>query len=442
MSDKSWTEQFFSQWPWPDRIKAVRTNNRDFRPFLPQRRWKLGRAVGTNLRSSEDQNQVLWLFIQDRETYVPKYVAKVFSEYTERDALFQLRRFPPRIPKNVKEAQDELDPYTNEARAYHCIEMSCTSSERIYYPEFHGVITDIGISRLTYGFINPRAIVLESIRPKLASRRILAAHGEDNSEIQNQLKQLGLSDLELEYYHSLFHDRIRRLLVLHKLGITHGDVRDDHFRLPGDFYDTVLYDFSHSYTFSSVMPYLVNFRPPCSLKKISDYEQTMVKQQIYERAKNLDFRNYLEKSSGLTQAMLMDTLFQPLKEEPLELIILRVNFRPDAFSMPSVNSVFPFLEDISPKDDTTWHIRRGRLLESYESVWISSTTNDSGHTSTSIVSDLDFTENIAGANRRYFLCLVPKVWGVADVRSPLLNICSSLPRGARGCIKTSIDLAL
>lgn len=301
MSDESWTEQFFSQWPWPDRINAVRTDSQNFRPFLPQRRWKLGRAVGTNLRSSEDQNQVLWLLIQHQETYIPKYVAKVvciwgikfllgggwllikFSEYTERDAQIQLRRFPPRIPKNVKEAQDELDPYTNEARAYHCIEMSCTSSERIYYPEFHGVITDLGISRSTYGFINPRAIVLESIRPKLASRRILAAHREENCEIQNQLNHLALSDFELEYYHSLFHDRIRRLLVLHKLGITHGDVRDDHFRLPGDFYDTVLYDFSHSYTFSSVMPYLINFRPPCSLTMISDCEQTKVKQQIYER---------------------------------------------------------------------------------------------------------------------------------------------------------------
>lgn len=206
-----------------------------------------------------------------------------FSEYTEKDAQLQLRRYPPRIPKKAKEVKDELDPYTNEARAYHCIEMSCASSERIYYPEFHGVITDLGISRFTYGFINPRAIVLESIRPKLASRRILAAHREDNCEIQDQFNHLGLSDFELEYYHSLFHDRIRRLLVLHKLGITHGDVRDDHFRLPGDFYDTVLYDFSHSYTFSSVMPYLVNFRPPCSLKTISDYEQTMVKQQIYER---------------------------------------------------------------------------------------------------------------------------------------------------------------
>lgn len=162
--------------------------------------------------------------------------------------------------------------------------MSCPSSERIYYPEFHGVITEFERSRFIYGFINPRAIVLEPIRPKLASRRILAAHSDDACEIWNRLNIIGLlSDFELEYYHSLFHDRIRRLLALHRLGITHGDVRDDHFRLPGDFHDTVLYDFSISYTFSPVMPYLVNFRPPCSLKNISEIEQAMVEQQIFER---------------------------------------------------------------------------------------------------------------------------------------------------------------
>ncbi|PKY03392.1 hypothetical protein P168DRAFT_305673 [Aspergillus campestris IBT 28561] len=376
-----------------------------------------------------------------QETYLPKYVAKVFSEYTEKDAQIQLRRFPSRIPKKVKEVKDELDPYTNEARAYHCIEMSCTSSERIYYPEFHGVITDLGRSRFTYGFINPRAIVLEPIRPKLASRRILAAHSDDTCGIWNRLNILGLlSGFELEYYHSLFHDRIRRLLVLHRLGITHGDVRDDHFRLPGDFHDTVLYDFSHSYTFSPVMPYLVNFRPPRSLKKISENEQAMVEQQIFERAKNLDFRDHLEKTTGLNPTAAVDALFQSLEDESLDLIILRVHFRPDAFSMPSVNSVFPFLEDIRPKDDQTWHIRRGRLLKSYEAVWISSTTNGSGQTDMSFVSDSDYTENSTGAKRRYLLCLVPKEWGVEGVRGPLMSICSSLPRGAHGCIKTRIDL--
>lgn len=145
--------------------------------------------------------------------------------------------------------------------------MSCTSSERVYFPEFHGVITDLGISKYIHGYVDPRAVVLEAIRPKLASRRILAACREDSCEFQQQLNILrSLSGFEVEYYHVLFHDRIRHLSVLHRLGVTHGDVRDDHFRLPGDFHDTVLYDFSHSYTFSLVAPYLIKFRPPRSLQ--------------------------------------------------------------------------------------------------------------------------------------------------------------------------------
>ncbi|PYH97904.1 hypothetical protein BO71DRAFT_416677 [Aspergillus ellipticus CBS 707.79] len=319
MSDESWTEKFFFRWPLPDWIHEI------------QRKWILGRSVRTSLRSSQDQIQVLWLFVQYQETYVPKFVAKVFPDYTENDAQIQLRRFPSRIPKKLKEVKDELDSYINEARAYHRIEKSCTSSERIYFPEFHSIITDLGISKFTSGYTNPRAIVLEPIRPKLASRRILSAHGDHTCKLQNQLNILGsLSVFEMEYYHSLFYDRIRRLLALHRLGITHGDVRDDHFRLPEDFYNTVLYNFSHSYTFSPVTPYLVNFRPPYSLKDISDSEQAMVKQQMYSRAEKLDYRAYLIKSTGVAQPAIMDILFQPLKDEALELIILRVNFRPDS----------------------------------------------------------------------------------------------------------------
>ncbi|OOF93557.1 hypothetical protein ASPCADRAFT_209500 [Aspergillus carbonarius ITEM 5010] len=438
MSARSWTEEFFCQWHQPDWINAAHENRQTLRPFLPQRKWMLGRSVGANLRSSQDQIQVLWLFIQYQETFIPKYVAKVFPDYTERDAQIQLRRFPSRVPKTLEEVRNELDPYSNEARAYHRIEMSCPSCERIYFPEFHGVITDL---KFISGFINPRAVVLEPIRPKLASRRIVAASKESSCEFQKQLNVLGsLSGFEMEYYYSLFHDRIRRLLALHRLGITHGDVRDDHFRLPGDFYDTVLYDFSHSYTFSPDTPYLVNFRPPCSLKDISDNEQAMVEHQICSRAEKLDFRAHLIESTGVAQSVIMDALFQPLKDESLELIILRVKFRPDAFSMPSVNSIFPFLESIRPKDDYTWHIRRGRLLESYEAVWICSTTDSSGKTAMSFVSDIDCAQSMEGSRCRYLLCLIPKEWDIEGVRSLLINICLSLPRGNRGCIKTRLDL--
>ncbi|KNG90420.1 hypothetical protein ANOM_001014 [Aspergillus nomiae NRRL 13137] len=441
MSDKSWTEEFFFEWPPPEWINAVYDDRQVFRPFSPpQGKWVLGRSVGTGRRPSQDQIQVLWLLVQHDGMYMRKYVAKVFPGYTEENAYSQLRRVPPRIPKKLQGVKDELDPYTNEARVYSRINALCPSSQRIYFPEFHGVMTDLDISKFTCGYVNRRAVILELIRPRLASRRILAACTERNLEFKNRLSALGfLSVFELEYYISLFHDRIRRLLALHRLGITHGDVRDDHFRLSGDFHDTVLYDFSVSYTFSPVTPYLINFRRPRSLKDISESEQAMVREDIIERAEKLDFREYLVKSTGSTESAIVDALFQPLEDEILELIILRVKFRPDVFSMPSVNSVFPFLECLCPTDDCTWHIRRGRLLESYTPIWVMSIADSSGQTVMDFTSDRNCAQNREDAKVRYLLCLIPKKWGLEGVRSPLVSICSSLPRNDHGCIKTWLD---
>ncbi|KAI2818316.1 hypothetical protein CBS115989_5211 [Aspergillus niger] len=250
-----------------------------------------------------------------------------FPEYTERDAEMQLRRLPSRIPKTVKEVRDELDWFPNELRVFHRIDASCTSSQRIYFPEFHGVIKDLK-KYLGSPYAKHRAIALECIRPKLSSRRILAAHKEHShgDKFKDKLSGLGsLSDFEVDYYDSLFTDRIRRLLTLHRLGITHGDIKDEHFRLPMDFFDTVLYDFSHSYTFSPVKPYLLSFSLPRPLKNISRYEQTMVESQVFERAEKLDLREHLVETIGATQSVIMDALIQPLQEELLELIILRVS---------------------------------------------------------------------------------------------------------------------
>ncbi|GFF98312.1 lipase/esterase, partial [Aspergillus udagawae] len=84
--------------------------------------------------------------------------------------------------------------------------------------------------------------------------------------------------------------------------------------------------------------------PNKSLKEISHYELKRVEEQVYERAKKLDLQDHIAKSTTATQKDIKDALFQPLQDGPLDLIILRVKTRPDAFSMPSLNSVFPFLE--------------------------------------------------------------------------------------------------
>ncbi|GKZ73482.1 hypothetical protein AnigIFM50267_010412 [Aspergillus niger] len=328
---QSWTDTFFSEWPLPDWINEGREDKTDFRLFDPQKKWMLGRSADTGRYSEFGRIQVKWLYVRHGGIYYRQHVAKIFPEYTERDAEMQLRRLPSRIPKTVEEVRDELDWFPNELRVFHRIDASCTSSQRIYFPEFYGVITDLE-KYLSSPYAKHRAIALECIRPKLSSRRILAA-GKEHShgdKFKEKLSGLGsLSDFEVDYYDSLFTDRIRRLLTLHRLGITHGDIKDEHFRLPMDFFDTVLYDFSHSYTFSPVKPYLLSFSLPRPLKNISKYEQTMVESQVFERAEKLDLREHLVETIGATQSVIMDALIQPLQEELLELIILRVRFRPD-----------------------------------------------------------------------------------------------------------------
>lgn len=38
--------------------------------------------------------------------------------------------------------------------------------------------------------------------------------------------------------------------------------------------------------------------------------------------------------------------------------------------MPSLASIFSFLEAICPTDSPTWHISRARLLEHYNAAWV------------------------------------------------------------------------
>lgn len=301
---EDWTNFFFYQSP-PNLTKVDHETQVDFKPFQPDQKWSkwfLWKAVATDRPSGQDRVQVLWLVVEDDGGMICKYVAKVvssprkqnslhlklisaeFPEYTEHDAQLQLRRIP--APRSAREVMKELDPFNNEARVFQRIE-KCCDNPQIYFPRFYGVITDLARSRFSRGYPNRRAIILEAIKPELASRRILAAHDDNETRhierLRCRLQSLDLSDFEREFYCSLLTDRCRRLSTLHSLAITHGDVKDEHFRLPGDFHDTVLYDFSVSYTFSPEPPYLVNFRSPQSLKVISDYELRCVEEQIYDR---------------------------------------------------------------------------------------------------------------------------------------------------------------
>lgn len=106
-------------------------------------------------------------------------------------------------------------------------------------------------------------------------------------------------------------------------------------------------------------------------------------------------------------------------DTPFSLIHIRLTVLD--FSMPSLNSVFPFLEAIRPEADLTWHIRRGRLLNCYESAWASFITMD--HTASITFYDEPDFENLRSSQRYYLLCLVPRAWNDAGLRDNLRQTC-------------------
>lgn len=191
----------------------------------------------------------------------------------------------PESQIHIEYAMVEFDRFLREARAYSHIERFCPVPERIYFPQFHGIITDLDRSRFSSGYAQRRAIVLEAIKPDFRSRRILAA---DNplalpGSFQEDIEKLSLSPFERDWYCSLLGDRLRRLGALHRIGVTHGDVKDWHFRLPGDFHDTVCFDFSDSYTFSPKWPFRVSSGRPRPLSRISEGERKRVELQVKDR---------------------------------------------------------------------------------------------------------------------------------------------------------------
>ncbi|QQK44162.1 lipase/esterase [Penicillium digitatum] len=387
--DVNWMNLFFSG-SRPDILKASELEGQKFRSFRAEdNSWELGTKADKSRVSNANTIQVFWLRIRGHR----KYIAKVFPCYSEQDAKIQLHRIgAPLTPDLINDAMNEFDRFYREARAYSHIDLYCSARERIYFPQFHGVITDIPKSRFTSGYYHERAIVVEAIKPDLRSRRVLSELVNNQSEsfltILRTLSErffttpgvITLSPFEQQWYHSLLKDRLRRLDALHRIGLTHGDIHDFHFRLPNDIYDTVLYDFSESYTFSMKQPFRVcggRLRP---LSMISEGERERVFLHILNRASSRDLRSHLIHFNR--QASIIDfgsehtssvdnALWQSLDEETqmLELIMLKVPYRPDGFSMPTLNSIFPFLEAICPNSDLCWHIRRGGSLCQYESVW-------------------------------------------------------------------------
>lgn len=79
-------------------------------------------------------------------------------------------------------------------------------------------------------------------------------------------------------------NRLRRVNALHEIGIVHNDISDRHFRIPGDFYDTVLYDFSVAYTFTEKWPYRMSIgRKPRTIDGAKQGEEAAIKSDMLER---------------------------------------------------------------------------------------------------------------------------------------------------------------
>lgn len=85
------------------------------------------------------------------------------------------------------------------------------------------------------------------------------------------------------------------------------------------------------------------------------------------------------------------------------------------FSMPTLNSIFPFLEAVCPTSDPCWHIRRARLLRQYESVWAVFCDDITYPQSITFYCEPQFETIQKTKDTCFILCLVPQSWGIASL---------------------------
>ncbi|KAE8155062.1 hypothetical protein BDV25DRAFT_170364 [Aspergillus avenaceus] len=429
-----WTD-FFFQGCSLKVIKLFRDLPRDpeFREFQESQSWQLGRRASDNMPPGHDI-LVLWMTARKGKSRT-QYAAKTFADFPRERAEARIRTSGLKN-HSVEEVQKQLDPFWLESRAFEHVMRCCSNSQKIYFPRYFGVLKRIQRQDYPLSYLlRPRAIVLEAIKPELASRRVLAANSptanrsKSYEAFSQALDQMALSDFERCWYRSLFSDRFRRLLVLHDIGATHGDVRDDHFRLPGDFYDTVLYDFSSSYTFYPTWPCI---RRPKPLSAMTSNEQNILLEILLDRAEQCDLRHYFARSLQLSPQVVEGLCSQTINSEiaNLELIVLKVMVRPDEFSMPSLASILPFLEAIRPENKSTWHISRARLLQYYDSAWVlyprHKEVGEMTLVSLSEKAFLDTDTLPVDDQHTFFLLLFPRSWDIGEAVHRLMAACSDL----------------
>lgn len=112
---------------------------------------------------------------------------------------------------------------------------------------------------------------------------------DDVNILEEELTPAALTLVEKKWYVSIFKERLAKVMALHALGISHGDIKPDCFGIPGYVHDIALYDFSRSYTFTPERPCMTNgtqrLRP---LKRAMKVDKRNIRLSIVELYKSLD----------------------------------------------------------------------------------------------------------------------------------------------------------
>ncbi|PWY91291.1 hypothetical protein BO94DRAFT_583912 [Aspergillus sclerotioniger CBS 115572] len=429
--DPAWTSYFFSGSPPRPEFNNLIHNAEDWLPFpYLDQPWQLGRQVSNNIPYGHPQ-LVFYLYSKQNDTTII-YVAKTFTNPNPHRAKAQLQRIPSKH-HTVEMLVKDLDPFYLEANALEHIHRFCPDARKIYFPAYHGVITDIPYSRLS-DRLRPRqrAVVLERLEPTISHRRILGAATPDiSTPFYHSLEDLSICPFEIDWYASLAEDRCRRVNALLDIGIVHGDIRDDHFRLPGDFYDIVLYDFSMAYTFTPIIPYTICFTTPKPLEHLRMRERNHVHHTVYKRVEQRDFYHHVIESLQMQPKDIQDLFISPIEgvRAILDMVVLRVARRPDPFTMPSSASVFQFLEAVCPKDRPTWYVTTARQLGLYEAAWgvgCQAGGIQKGMELVTLGDEILVNVDELGLDGGEFflLVLIPKAWmGGDDVERRIKSVC-------------------
>ncbi|KAE8356454.1 hypothetical protein BDV28DRAFT_154634 [Aspergillus coremiiformis] len=382
----------------------------DFKKFQCNDAWKLGRRMRDDMPGL---HSIMVLRLQVNG--IANLVAKTF------------------FGKEYFELNNQLDPFLDESRAYEHILRNCPPSKLSYFPTYFGVILNLTRDKYPKSYaLRPRAIVLERVGPDTCSWRILGTLPSRKYDLFDdfvaKICELPLSCFEKEWYISLSIDRLQRLAAMHDIGIIHRDICDEHFRLPHDFYDTVLYDFSHSYIINSPWPYVKRPKPWAELIRV---EQNEVMGVVLGRAKRSEFRTHIATTLNMNLTTVMNFCSQELEDakNTLEMISLKTRHRPDTFTHPSLASIFPFLESIRPKNSPAWHITRARLLPDYDSAWFLHTPTTGKQIELISLSGVERFEldvdTMAQEKSSYVLVLIPRSWNLEDHKQRLFS-CAGL----------------